>query len=634
MPASLTANQIFLSTVSDDFENAEGLFPGLRSRLRFYISRAQGQKAVVQEEFPQVKAATIQKLDDILCPCSTVIHLVGGKPGALPSPEEVTSYLADHPDFLHNQPNLRATLGDFSGISYTQWEAFMALHHEKALFVYASPDAPAQQTHLDRLKLAAPKRYASSFKDEAELLGQLIGDLRPIVPHLEREVPLTGALSPLRHWELLLQTTAVPGRPELPAKLLTVERDVAVKALEDLSARTGAILTLVAESHGDVDDFVAGWLQTLDTEARDKFSGRFFLIRDKEAAMSFVSREGPLVLIAHPSLELERPENRRIMDEGKANGHCWILPAFHEPGETNSHVAVIRSPKSWAIQEALRAAGFQETEARRLGDLGHRRLAGLFRELRGVPVDPEYASWPEARPMAQACLLGKWNANRQGDREMVAALVGEPYEDWIARLRPVLLRSDTPIIQNDQHWRVLVRSEAWNCLGRQLHDSDLDAFREAAVMALGELNPELQQPAKERGLTPENRTYSGELREGLADTLAILGTHPQPLTQCSHGKGEVTALLAVRTLLEEAPASRWASLNHHLPLLAEAAPCEFIEAVSSSLKVRCLAVRAALRGRAFTLPICWRYWISRAGLWWRRLLISRAQSRRLAAVLR
>ncbi len=34
-------------------------------------------------------------------------------------------------------------------------------------------------------------------------------------------------------------------------------------------------------------------------------------------------------------------------------------------------------------------------------------------------------------------------------------MVGKPYEDWIAEVRPVLLRPDTPIIQRDPHWRVL-----------------------------------------------------------------------------------------------------------------------------------------------------------------------------------
>jgi hypothetical protein len=66
MSAEPTATQVFLSTVSDDFEKPGAPFPGLRSRLRFYLNRAQGQKAVAQEEFRQVQVPTLQKLDNLI----------------------------------------------------------------------------------------------------------------------------------------------------------------------------------------------------------------------------------------------------------------------------------------------------------------------------------------------------------------------------------------------------------------------------------------------------------------------------------------------------------------------------------------------------------------------------------------
>jgi tetratricopeptide (TPR) repeat protein len=188
MSSAHAATQVFLSTVSDDFEKHGAPFPRLRSRLRFYLNRAQGIKAVVQEEFPQVQEPTLQKLDNLLLPCHTVIHLVGGKPGAQPAADELASYLAAHPDFLAAQPALRAALGDFSDVTYTQWEAFMALHYGRDLFVYASPDAAAQQSHLDRLKLASPKKYASHFKDSEDLVGQFIGDLHTFLPALAEAV--------------------------------------------------------------------------------------------------------------------------------------------------------------------------------------------------------------------------------------------------------------------------------------------------------------------------------------------------------------------------------------------------------------------------------------------------------------
>lgn len=247
MPASaLTAHQIFLSTVSDDFEKAGAPFPGLRSRLRFYLNRAQGQKAVAQEEFPQLQASTVQKLDDLLRPCGTVIHLVGGNPGAVPPAAEVLAYLSAHPGFLQHHPALLASLGDFTGFSYTQWEAIMALHYGKDLFIYASPHASAQQTHLDRLKLVSPKKYASPFKDEADLLGQLIGDLHTQLPALADVVrPVIAPSRILRH---------------APSVLFGREAELAV--LDDLWLhRTGVnVYSLIAWGGAGKTSVVAWWV--------------------------------------------------------------------------------------------------------------------------------------------------------------------------------------------------------------------------------------------------------------------------------------------------------------------------------------------------------------------------------------
>lgn len=182
---------VFISCVSDEFERHGAPFPGLRGQLKGYLARTRCNVRV-QEDFPQVAVDTVQKLADEIALCSVVIHLVGAKAGAIADPAAVAQYLKAEPDFLGGHPELRTALGDFSDISYTQWEAFIALHHGIALFVYATDTATAQQTHLDRLVLG--RRYATPIKDDTDLLGQLIGDLHdilPAVPKLTRKIPGT-----------------------------------------------------------------------------------------------------------------------------------------------------------------------------------------------------------------------------------------------------------------------------------------------------------------------------------------------------------------------------------------------------------------------------------------------------------
>ena len=77
-------------------------------------------------------------------------------------------------------------------------------------------------------------------------------------------------------------------------------------------------------------------------------------------------------------------------------------------------------------------------------------------------------------------------------------------------------------------------------------------------------------------------THSELLRNGLAESLALVGSHSQALTSCSFGKAAAVAHLAVRDILDDADWVLWASLNDLLPLLAEAAPGAFLNAVEHS----------------------------------------------------
>lgn len=200
-------NRIFISTVSGEFEKASGTFPGLRSKLRHHLTAANCE-VKVQEDFHQTPGGTLEKLDAYIRDCDAVIHLVGKMPGHLAdadSPQDVTDYLAHisaEPGgrtFLDKQPELLADFGDGSGISLTQFEAYMALHHRVPLFVYATPDAASgQQAHLNRLLQGRPRKHASPFSDAADLLGQLIGDLRDIIPALsvtEQRIASTRLIS-------------------------------------------------------------------------------------------------------------------------------------------------------------------------------------------------------------------------------------------------------------------------------------------------------------------------------------------------------------------------------------------------------------------------------------------------------
>ena len=161
------------------------------------------------------------------------------------------------------------------------------------------------------------------------------------------------------------------------------------------------------------------------------------------------------------------------------------------------------------------------------------------------------------------------------------------YGAWIETLRPDALRSDSPLIQRDEKWRFVVRGEAWSALGNRITDEDLDRLEETAVAVLGERDPEFDLPKEKRfaaSIHGKQLKHSRRLREGMAETLALVGSRSKALSECSFGKVENVAVRTVRRLLANAKWDRWASLDLLLPILAEAAPNEFLDAVESALE--------------------------------------------------
>jgi len=160
-------------------------------------------------------------------------------------------------------------------------------------------------------------------------------------------------------------------------------------------------------------------------------------------------------------------------------------------------------------------------------------------------------------------------------------------EQWIASIREVSLLPESPIQQRDGRWKIDDRIAAWKALGPRVFDDYLDRFQTVAVEVLREENPEFELEKDQRfaaSLYGKTLNHSQSLRKGLAETLALLSVYPEYLTSCSRYKAENTARFTVQEILKNASWKIWASLNDVMPLLAEAAPREFLDAIEHALE--------------------------------------------------
>lgn len=395
-------------------------------------------------------------------------------------------------------------------------------------------------------------------------------------------VPVQQIETPEQRWGLI-RTIGEP--PPLTPKVFLAGRDEACAKIKEVVAGTTVQLKLDTHFPDQVVDFVSAYLADLDDENRADAAGRCLVISGADAWNAMATQKEKLILIADSALDLSGEPGTKLIQKARRSGHAVIFggPAGGIPDPAS---APLRAPRTHQLKDALEQAGYSEERARTLAQKSGGNLGSLLRCLQNLSLMPEWAEGTVASELAIAAVLGSWTEKSVADRAIVEGLSGNAYGEWIGRMREVALRPGTPLTQWDGNWRFAARYEGWYALGPRLFDEHLDRLQIAANSVLREKAPQFELPSEERyasSIHGKVLAHSHLLRNGLAESLALLGSHPKALTSCTLGKAEGTAVLSVRAILADADWPRWASLNDLLPLLAEAAPGEFLDAVEKAL---------------------------------------------------
>ena len=395
----------------------------------------------------------------------------------------------------------------------------------------------------------------------------------------------TGILTPQEHWETIThRETNVD--PPLPPRLFIEGRNNACDALQALFDGESQKALFFIESSNDIKDFVAAYIHTLDEEIASRYAYRCLFISEEDAWYSISHLRRSHILIADTRLGLDTEERADLQTVATQKGHAIVIPYCDTGLQGNHEILKLRSPSRFQIETVFREAGYTDVRSQRLAEIGDRRISVLRRYLQGLKVAPPYATWENVGLLAKISLIGKWDGGNLSDREVLEELVGKTYGEWIEILKPDISRADSPVIKIDDKWRFVARGEAWRTLGKLITDNDLNEFCKIAIKVLGERDPQFDLEKEKRfsaSVYGKVLKHSNLLREGLVETLALIGSRPDNLSLCSRDRRESAATLVVRELLNNKPWDRWASLDPLLPLLAESAPNEFLATIESAL---------------------------------------------------
>lgn len=372
-----------------------------------------------------------------------------------------------------------------------------------------------------------------------------------------------------------MATSPSPLKPELLRDLFLVKREAAVakvNAVFDGQLRELCLRTVFPKQ---VPGFISACLAKRN-ELETGAGARCLFVNDRATWIELCKSNQPdnRILVADRTLDFDASRNE-LLPLARAKDH-QVIYTLANPRPDRTDVVGLAEPREHEVRDVLKEHGVAAKEAERLARDSNGNIYLLTCLLMGTTGRPHWASNDSGYQLRGLALIGAWNDANARDREAIAEIVGEPYGAWVQRVYPLTKKDEPPFYLEGKTFTPVSRYDTWQQLASCITDEDLTRFGRTAVQVL-------QEPAAElANLTDGSGSYSRALKDGIAETLALLGAKGHQLPT-SPNLAEGVASKVVGDLFETADWKRWATLSGLLPKLAEAAPSRFLDVLESAL---------------------------------------------------
>lgn len=473
----------------------------------------------------------------------------------------------------------------------------LAIHRSTFVFVTARRWSEKHEWAAARRKEGRWRDVRAYDADDLEAWLELAPVIHIWVSSLIGKAP-DGAIDLDSFWDGWAGATS----PALTPAFVLAGRTEPEKQVADWVKSDASSLAIQAETRAEAVAAFAAVLQRMPESERYDYSYRSVVLETAGAWQYLAAAAEPTILI--PLFD-----NRPVVTNAIRNGHRVLIPLGRADAATQKTVQLGPIQRKAAEEVLLplvakpepddaerrdgegRPDRRAERRARELASLARRSVTALRRRIALAPEleEPPWAKPGTGRVLLAALLAGKWDETKESDKAVVSKLAGSTYEALEEHLVRWSHESDAPVRHVGSLWFIISKEDAWPLLYRFITREDLHRFGEIAVDVLGTPDPQFDLPTDKQWMARvigHPPLHSDALRNGLADTLALLGTDGDLTVGTAGESAAAMARSVVRQLLEKAGTDWrfWGSLSHLLPLLAEAAPDELLSAVETGVR--------------------------------------------------
>jgi excisionase family DNA binding protein len=373
-------------------------------------------------------------------------------------------------------------------------------------------------------------------------------------------------------------------QPSLPAQLFLAGRDAERQKLLAFIDQPPDAVSVRAAWLSDAIAFVISVLMT--NPDRDTMSRLPLVVQSADVWERVVVQSGRMIMLPL----FDDPDVAKALE----NGHHVVVPVDRDDDVVVGQAIELPPPDRLgaqsALENALENASNASDAAYELSALARRSMPSLVRKLAREPrfKRPPWTRAPDADVFAPLMLLGRWTPT-EDDRNLVEQIVGKPWDEIERTLLRWRHTDDPPLVLSGAEWHLASPDEAYLLLCGSLTSTDLTRWRGLVAEVLLEVDPRLELPPDEQPMAQvlgKTRRYSDAIRRGLAQGVALLGSI-KDVELADGATGEDYASGVVREVFGRANGDEsgrtWHAFSDVMPLLAEAAPNQFLDAVHDDL---------------------------------------------------
>lgn len=407
-------------------------------------------------------------------------------------------------------------------------------------------------------------RDLEEWLEQAPAVGAWLAKLIGIYPE--------GVLSLEDWWNEWSQVT----RPPLAPELVLAGRKEQIEGIQKWLNSEPSLLTVQAPTKDEAIAFLSAVILSLPENEKEHFLSKGVVISDQEAFRHITTTCKNKLLI---------PEFEEVEILASQHNHHVFIPLGPDNTVTEEKISLPRFGREEFIS-ALINMGIPNEDAEKYSKDTARSLTVLRRRLSPVATQPGWAKPDKANEILPLLLAGKWNESKQGDIEIISELGKTPYKTFVRSLRKWLYQPDSPVLKIGEIWRLTSPLDAFFALSPFLTRDDFEKLKEVSLKVLGEIDPSLDLEPEKRwtvSVYGKDNKYSKTLREGIAQTLVLIAVFGDRVDLDTLYPPQIWIDSVVQKLLDKADWKLWYSLSDVLPLIAEASPSSFLDAVEDSL---------------------------------------------------